>query len=135
MGAPCWGGIRYATKGEYVADIAGITPVLEIDWPQAGTEMQLSTIRKRAFSATFSEAGVFHLRYGRSAISKMNKDVLDRLVAAHRGEILSLQDIKACLEDKSQESFYSTTRVFSYVGPLLVELGYAVWEGERLRFA
>lgn len=118
-----------------MADIAGIAVALDIDWPEAGTEMQLSTIKKKTFSATFSEADVFHLRYGERAGIKMNKGVLDRLVAARRGEILSLQDIRACLEDRSQETFFSTTRVSSYVGPLLVELGYAVWEGERLRFA
>lgn len=65
----------------------------------------------------------------------MEKDVLDKLVAAHRGEVLFLHDIRACLEDRSQDNFFSTTRVSSYVGPLLVELGYATWEGERLRFA
>jgi hypothetical protein len=118
-----------------VGDIAGLAAAPDIDWPQAGTEMQLSTINDRAFSARFLEAGVFHLNYGRTAGIKMNKGVLDGLVAAHRGEVLSLQDIKACLEDRSQDTFFSTTRVSSYVGPLLVKLGYATWEGERLRFA
>ncbi|SDC56348.1 hypothetical protein [Paraburkholderia lycopersici] len=118
-----------------MADIVEIAAAPDIDWSEAGTEMQLSTIKKKTFSATFSEETVFHLRYGESAVSKMNKGVLDRLVAAHRGEILSLKDISACLEDKSQGTFFSRTRVASYVGPLLVELGYAVWEGKRLRFA
>ncbi|MEX3929942.1 hypothetical protein AB4Y36_39105 [Paraburkholderia sp. BR10936] len=117
-----------------MADIAGIVAAPDIDWPEAGTEMQLSTINQIPFSATFSAADVIHLRYGKRAGIKMNRGVLDRLVAAHRGEMLSLQDIRACLEDRSQETFFGTTRVSSYVGPLLVELGYAVWEGERLRF-
>lgn len=56
-----------------MGDVAVFAAAPDIDWPQAGTEMQLSTITERPFSVQFLEAGVIRLRYGEDGWHKNGK--------------------------------------------------------------
>jgi hypothetical protein len=122
-----------------LADVAQVEVAMNsaIQWPKAGTVKRLSTVSGTAFSVEFLEGGEFRLEYGSSRVTRMRKSVLDALVAAHRGELVPLTGANSAheyLSTKHLDTYFSKTRLSSYVCPLLVDLGYAKKEGDQFRF-
>lgn len=120
-----------------MANDAGVAVIPPIDWPEAGEVRELSTVNGSPFSVEFLPGAEFRLNYGAGRTTHMRKTVLDSLVAAHRGELVPLTGVNSAheyLSDEHLNTFFSKTRLSSYVCPLLVELGYAVKEGHQFRF-
>jgi hypothetical protein len=107
------------------------------DWPAPGTIEDLETFGKAIFSAEFLANHFVRLRYGRQASKLIHKTVFDGIAIAHRGALVKpsgKDSIDSFLSDPQNASFFCKTHLQSYVCPLLVRLGYAVFEGNQLRF-
>lgn len=107
------------------------------EWPAPGTIEDLETFGKATFSAEYLANDFVRLRYGRQATKLIHKTVLDGIANAHLGAVVKPSgenSIDSFLSDPRKASFFCKTHLQSYVCPLLVRLGYAVFEGNQLRF-
>lgn len=118
-----------------------VADVIAAKWPAPGTETEYPTFgggrgKNTKFTAEFHGEGDFRLRYGtRGGNSRFKKSNLDELTNQYTGLAIG-QTSRIGAENVEEwiSKNVTSTRLSSYVCTLLVELGYAVREGKRLRF-
>jgi hypothetical protein len=111
-----------------------------VNWPHVGTIEHLET-RSRGipFVAEFLANGLIRVKFGTNQRHEkaIPRDVLVTLAATlcgRRVPVFGEGSVHEYLADRAHDSFFSETRLASYVCPLLVYLGLAEYEGTNLRF-
>ncbi|QIE22936.1 hypothetical protein [Caballeronia sp. SBC2] len=116
--------------------------VILTNWPAPGTTKEMKTYppenREPAeFSAEFLANDRIRVMYGKNARKLVPKKVLDQLAEAHSGALVPFSgagSVDEWLTSENTDHFFCKTHLQSYVCPLFVLLGYAVREGQQLRF-
>jgi len=121
-----------------MAGSAAATPTA--DWPDVGTIEVFETRPEKApFSAEFLANSIIRIKYGTDLrhTRRIPREVLERLATRLRGQRVPPSgegSVHEYLADRRHETFFSETRLASYVCPLLVYLDFAAHDGDGLRF-
>jgi hypothetical protein len=115
-------------------DIGG-PAAIAANWPTAGTLEELPTFGgKSKFVAEFLANNEIRLLYGgQQAFRKLvGKAVLEKVAAHYGGATIPLTGAGSL--DEWLTANFCKTHLAPYIGTVLVKLGYAVRDGENVRF-